>query len=131
MVQCRLPLSCTLHESIPLHHPRCLNMVFGIRIPKISLPVPLVTSYSTNGLPLLGHFSTQKTVTLKRGQKRTRKKSQPTVHLKFAGRGARDLFHEELGFIRCWMELHPEESQRDVLEGNALFAYCFCEFRKP
>lgn len=48
------------------------------------------------------------------GRKRSRKKVRPSVHPRFAGRGARDLYHEERGFIRCWMECHPEESQRDL-----------------
>ena len=50
----------------------------------------------------------------KAGKKRSRKKVRPSVDPDFVGRGARDLYHEERGFIRCWMRCHPEESRRDV-----------------
>ena len=98
--------------------------LFCIRIPKIGLPAPLVTSYTVVPMDptcraLLDSENSdsdegKNKIPAKRGRKRARKKSRPTVHPKFAGRGARDLFHEERGFIRCWMELHPEESQRDL-----------------
>ena len=66
--------------------------------------------------PKNSEISTKKTQVSspKRGKKRYAKKVRPEVHPLFTGRGARDLFHEERGYVRCWMDLHPQESQRDI-----------------
>ena len=101
------PSRGTQLESIPLLLPRCLNMVFCIFWHQDSKNRPPSSSidFLKYQRPPTPSDESKHKIPAKRGQKRICfpqqfYRSRPTVHPKFAGRGARDLFHlhaEKLG----------------------------------